>query len=66
MAATFTLVIGVCLLAGWQLAAWIFQGLLFAAFSALIFGRFCLGSYLFYLLHGKAGFANRTLPWAHG
>jgi hypothetical protein len=30
----------------------------------LIFGRFCLGSYLFLLLTGQARFANRTLPWA--
>jgi hypothetical protein len=28
----------------------------------LIFGRFCLGSYLFLLLTGQARFANRTLP----
>ena len=66
MAATFMLLIGICLLAHWQLAAWILQGLLVAALLALIFGRFCLGSYLYYLLHGKIGFANRTLPWAHG
>jgi hypothetical protein len=65
MAASFTLAIGVCLLGGWLLAAWILQGLLVAALIALIFGRFCLGSYLYYLLHGKTGFANRTLPWAH-
>jgi Domain of unknown function (DUF4395) len=66
MAGSFMLAIGICLLAGWLGAAWILQGLLVAALSALIFGRFCLGSYLYYLLHGKTGFANRTLPWAHG
>lgn len=65
MAASFMLLIGICLLASWHVAAWILQGLLVAAFAALIFGRFCLGSYLYYLLHGKVGFANRTLPWAH-
>jgi len=65
MAGSFMLAVGVCLLAGWLLAAWIIQGLLVAALSALIFGRFCLGSYLYHLLHGRTGFANRTLPWAH-
>ena len=66
MAATFMVGIGICLLAGWQVAAWIIEGLLVAAFAALIFGRFCLGAYLYYLLRGKVRFANRTLPWAHG
>jgi len=66
MAGSFMLGIGVCLLAGWPVAAWTLQGLLVAALSALIFGRFCLGSYLYYLLHGRLDFANRTLPWAHG
>jgi Domain of unknown function (DUF4395) len=66
MAGSFMLGIGVCLLAGWLVAAWILQVFLFVALSALIFGRFCLGSYIYYLLHGRTGFANRTLPWAHG
>ena len=66
MAGSFMLAIGVCLLAGWLLAAWILQVFLVVALSTLIFGRFCLGSYIYYLLHGRTGFANRTLPWAHG
>jgi Domain of unknown function (DUF4395) len=66
MAGTFMLVIGVCLLAGWFTAAWIVQGLLLVALTALVFGRFCLGSYIYYLLHGRIDFANHTLPWAHG
>jgi hypothetical protein len=37
---------------------------LLAALAALIFGRFCLGSYLFLLFTGQVEFANRTLPWA--
>lgn len=65
MAGSFMLAIGVCLLGGWLLAAWILEAFLVAALSALIFGRFCLGSYIYYLLHGRTGFANRTLPWAH-
>jgi Domain of unknown function (DUF4395) len=66
MAGTFMLAIGCSLLAGWLLTAWILQGLLVCALSALIFGRFCLGSYIYFLLRGQAGFANRTLPWARG
>jgi len=65
MGGSFMLAIGICLFAGQLPAAWVLQGLLAVALSALIFGRFCLGSYLYYLLHGKVDFANRTLPWAH-
>jgi amino acid transporter len=64
MAATFMLSIGISLLLGWLGAAWILQAMLVAALAALIFGKFCLGSYLFHLIRGDAAFANRTLPWA--
>ena len=63
MAGTFMLAIGLCLFSGWHTLAWALEGLLVAALVALIFGRFCLGSYLFFVLTGQAGFANRTLPW---
>jgi uncharacterized protein DUF4395 len=63
MAGTFMLAIGLSLLFGRNILAWGIEGLLLAALGALIFGRFCLGSYLFHLLTGRAGFANRTLPW---
>lgn len=66
MAGTFMLAIGISLIAGWSTAAWILQGLVVVTLSALVFGRFCLGSYLYYLLHGRVDFANHTLPWAHG
>jgi hypothetical protein len=55
---------GLALLAGWPRLAWILQGVVAIALAALVFGRFCLGSYLYHLLRGKAGFANRTLPWS--
>jgi hypothetical protein len=58
------LAIGLSLVAGWRPLAWVIEGLLLAALVALIFGRFCLGSYLFFLVTGQSGFANRTLPWA--
>jgi hypothetical protein len=64
VAATFTLVIGAALLEGWTTLAWVFQAFLLAALVALIFGRFCLGSYLFHLLTGNGRFAQRTLPWS--
>ncbi len=64
MAATFMLAIGATLLLGWYGTALIFEGLMVAALSALIFGKLCLGSYIFHLLRHDSGFANRTLPWA--
>lgn len=64
MAGTFMLAIGLSLLYGWTKLAWTLEGLLLAALAALIFGRFCLGSYLFLLFTGQTGFAKRTLPWA--
>jgi Domain of unknown function (DUF4395) len=63
MAATFMLCIGIFLLLKWQILSWIFESLLVAALTALIFGKFCLGSYIFHLLKGEVAFANRTLPW---
>jgi hypothetical protein len=63
MAATFTLGIGLFLFLGWQVTAWVLEGFLVVALGALIFGKFCLGSYIYHLLQGNARFANRTLPW---
>jgi hypothetical protein len=64
MAGTFMLVIGLSLLFEVNLLAYIIQGLLLVALGALIFGRFCMGSYLFFLFTGQSDFANRTLPWS--
>jgi hypothetical protein len=64
MAGTFMLAIALSLLCGWQTLAWCIEALLLLALAALIFGRFCLGSYIFLLLTGQTGLANRTLPWA--
>jgi hypothetical protein len=39
----------------------------FLALSAILsFGGFCLGSFVYHLLRGRASFALRTLPWARG
>jgi hypothetical protein len=64
MASTFALLIAVSLARGWSALAWGFEALLVVALAALIFGRFCLGSYVFLLLSGQRPFANSTLPWA--
>jgi hypothetical protein len=63
MAGTFMLAIALALYSGWHTLAWAIEAVLLVALAALIFGRFCLGSYFFFLFTGQAGFANRTLPW---
>jgi len=64
MAAAFMLGAGLSLLAGARGAAWVFEAFLVVAFSALLFGKFCLGAYVFHVLRGERRFANATLPWA--
>jgi hypothetical protein len=63
MAAAFLLGAAACLMAGLDTLSWVFQGFLVVAFSALLFGRFCLGAYVYHLLQGRVAFANSTLPW---
>jgi len=64
IAGTLSAGAALCLLRGSQAGAWIFEGELVAAVTALVLGRFCVGSYLFHLLRGDVVFANRTLPWS--
>ena len=64
--AAFNLVSGLTLVAGWTTTSWVFQAMLVVAFSLLLFGKFCLGAYVFHVLRGEAAFANSTLPWARG
>ena len=64
MAGSFMLAIGAALLSSLRGLAWSLEAVLLAALGALIFGRFCLGSYVFHLVSGQARFANRTLPWS--
>ncbi len=66
MAAAFNLGAALALWTGARPLAWVLQAMLVVAFSALLFGRFCLGAYLYHLLRGRIGFANSTLPWARG
>lgn len=64
LAGTLMLGIGAAQTAG---LPWVVAGVevfLLAAVGALVFGRFCLGSYLFHHLTGQGSFARRTAPWA--
>lgn len=65
MAGTFALAIGASLLLQWTLTAFVLEALMLIAASAIVFGKFCLGSFVYYLITGRADFARRTLPWAH-
>jgi len=65
VAAAFTLIVGLALMSGWMVTAFVFEAFLVAAFSMLLFGKFCLGAYIFLLLRGQVSLANSTLPWAH-
>jgi len=64
MAAAFMLIVGIAILHGWMVTAYVFEAMLVMAFSMLLFGKFCLGAYIYHLLRGRAAFANSTLPWA--
>jgi len=64
MAAAFMLIVGVSLLQGWMVTAYVFEAGLVMAFSALLFGKFCLGAYIYHVMRGHGAFANSTLPWA--
>jgi hypothetical protein len=64
-AGTFALAIGVLLRMNWHPAAYVLEAILAAAILALVFGRFCLGSFTYHLLKGKFEFAMKTLPWSH-
>jgi hypothetical protein len=58
------LAIGQALLSELNLLAYVLEGLMLASLGALIFGRFCQGSYFYWLFTGQSAVANRTLPWS--
>jgi len=60
----FDLGAGLALVYGLMPLAWVLQAMLVVAFSALLFGKFCLGAYVYHLLKGRVAYANSTLPWA--
>jgi hypothetical protein len=63
-AGTVMLAIGPALLSELNLVAYVLEGLMLASLGALIIGRFCQGSYLYWLFTGQSAIANRTLPWS--
>lgn len=63
MAATFTTAIALCLTGGHFTAAYLLEGFMLVAVTAIALGRLCLGSFIFHLIRGRGGFALRTLPW---
>jgi len=66
LAGSFALSIGLTLATGHTTTAFILETLLAVAVLALAIGRFCLGSFLYHLIRGRATFACRTLPWGSG
>ncbi len=64
LAGLFAIAIGALLALGWHMTAFFLEGILIAEIGALVFSGFCLGSFIFHLLFGRADFAMRTLPWA--
>lgn len=64
LAGSLMLVIGGAQVSGLH---WVVAGVevfLLAAVAALVFGKFCLGSFLYHHLRGEGIFARRTAPWA--
>jgi len=64
LAGSFAFAIGIALVLDWRTTALILEVFFITAVAALVFFGFCLGSFVFHLLSGRAAFAKRTLPWA--
>jgi hypothetical protein len=64
IAGSFGLAIGASLALHCRTTAYVLEAFLVLAIAALLFGRFCLGSFIYHVIRGKAAFATRTLPWA--
>lgn len=63
MAAAFALAIGLLLLFKYFYAAYVLEAIMLLAIAALVFGGFCLGSFIFHVIRGRSAFAKSTLPW---
>jgi len=66
IAGTMSVVIGIATILHHEKLAWAVFGVMFAAIMLLAMGRFCFGSFVFWLFSGQAGFARRTMPWSRG
>ncbi|HET6348735.1 MAG TPA: DUF4395 family protein [Candidatus Krumholzibacteria bacterium] len=58
------LAVGILMIKGRDLAAWRLFGLTVLMMSVLVFGRFCMGSFLYFIFTGQLQRANRMLPWS--
>jgi len=61
---SFALAIAASQTTGAHTTALVLQAILLAAVAAVVFGGFCLGSFLFHILRGRPDVAMQTLPWA--
>jgi uncharacterized membrane protein YccC len=64
MAGTLMLLAGISLLKNWLLISYITQAFIAVAFSLLLFGKFCVGAYIYHYLTGNKSFADTTCPWS--
>jgi hypothetical protein len=64
MAGTLMLITGFFILIGWTITAYITESFIAIAFILLLFGKFCVGAYIYHLLNGNITFANATCPWS--
>ena len=66
MAGTLMLLVAVSMSQGYTYLAYALQGFVAVAFSLLLFGKFCVGAYIYHVLTGNTKFANQTCPWSEG
>jgi hypothetical protein len=64
MAGSLMLISAFSIWNGWTLLAYISGAFIAGAFALLLFGKFCLGAYLFHTIKGNIAFANATCPWS--
>jgi hypothetical protein len=58
MAGTLMLVAGTSIMNDWTTLAYITQAFIAIAFAAQLFGKFCVGAYVYHLMTGNAAFAH--------
>lgn len=64
MAGAFAVLCALLIYFGYSVAAYVVEAIFLAAVLALIFGGFCLGSFVYHVFRGEWKFARQTLPWA--
>jgi len=64
MAGTFSIACALLIYFGFNVLAYVVEGIFLAAVMALTVGGFCLGSFVYHLFRGHGKFARQTLPWA--